>query len=73
VLSGNTAVIDKAVKSMMVQKEAEGRAYAKWKIAESRTLKSGLPAGKGNPRPAAAGELPDGATMEQKIAYLNSN
>lgn len=72
VLSGNTAVIDKAVKAMMAQKEAEGRAYAKWKIAESKTLKAGLPAGKGNPRQAAPGELPEGASMAEKIAYLHA-
>jgi hypothetical protein len=69
---GNTAMVDKAVKALMVQKEAEGRAYAKWKIAESKTLKAGLPAGKGNPRVAAPGELAEGATMADKIAYLNA-
>lgn len=70
--SGNTTMVDKAVKALMVQKEAEGRAYAKWKIAESKTLKAGLPAGKGNPRMAAPGELAEGATMADKIAYLNA-
>lgn len=71
-LAGNTAMVDKAVKTMMAQKEAEGRAYAKWKIAESKTLKAGLPAGKGNPRQAAPGELPEGASMAEKIAYLHA-
>lgn len=71
-LAGNTAMVDKAVKAMMAQKEAEGRAYAKWKIAESKTLKAGLPAGKGNPRQAAPGELPEGASLAEKIAYLHA-
>lgn len=69
--NGNTAMVDKAVKAVMAQKEAEGRAYAKWKINESKTLKAGLPAGKGNPRTAAPGELAEGATMAEKIAYIN--
>ncbi len=70
-LAGRTDIVDKAVKSLLAEKEAEGRAWARHAIAESKKLKTGLPAGKGNPRPPAAGELPDGATMEQKIAYLN--
>lgn len=70
-LSGNTAMVDKAVKAMMAQKEAEGKAYAKWKIAESRKLKTALPAGPGNPR---SGE-PELEKMDraQRIQYLQTS
>lgn len=70
ILAGNTAMIDKAVKSLVAHKEAEGRAYASWKIKESKTLRSALPAGKGNPR---TGE-PDLEAMsrEQRIQFLSS-
>jgi hypothetical protein len=70
-LSGNTAMVDKAVKAMMAQKEAEGKAYAKWKIAESKKLKTALPASPGNPR---SGEPAlEAMTREQRISYLQSN
>jgi hypothetical protein len=67
-LGGNTAIVGKAVKAMMAQKEVEGRAYAKFKIAESKTLKSGLPASQGNPR---TGEKdPAKMSRAEQIAYL---
>jgi hypothetical protein len=69
-LSGNTAMVDKAVKALLEQKEAQGRAYSRWKIAESRKLKTGVPAGKGNPR-SGEPEL-EAMTREQRIAYLQS-
>lgn len=70
-LSGNTAMVDKAVKAMMAQKEAEGKAYAKWKIAESKKLKTALPATPGNPR---SGEPAlEAMTRDQRIQYLQSN
>lgn len=72
-LRGNTGMVEKAVKAMLEAKEKEGRAYATWKIAESRRLRNALPAGKGNPRTAGGEPDLESMTREQRIAYLQTN
>jgi hypothetical protein len=69
-LAGNTTMVATAVKAMIAQKTAEGKAYAKWAIAESRKIKGAVPASPGNSR---SGEPAiEAMTREQRIAFLSN-
>lgn len=72
VLSGNTSSLERGVKAFQKQMEDYGRAYAKHTIAESRKLKQGLPAGKGNPRTGGEPDL-SAMNLQQKAQYLAGN